>query len=234
MQPTQSHHAHARVPVCAEPFTHSHGSPTACRRSVARTNMAEDGAREGRALRLAAGEGDVAALETLLGAAADAVPMLMAADEKGKTALMYAAMCGSVNALRLLLDHPSADAAAMMMVTNSGGSNALMFSAFCGQAAAMRVLLDHASADPAAMMAARSTNGVSALTAAAWFAAGRPTGYPRALPRSCAPLLLLLRRVAVEPHPNDAQQTHMSKVMDAVPGPALERDVWQRPAGRRP
>ncbi|KAG1674959.1 hypothetical protein FOA52_014754 [Chlamydomonas sp. UWO 241] len=34
--------------------------------------------------------------------------------------------------------------------------------------------------------------------------------------RSCAPLLLLLRRIAVESQPSVAQQAHMSKVMEAL------------------
>jgi hypothetical protein len=35
-------------------------------------------------------------------------------------------------------------------------------------------------------------------------------------PPSCAPLLFLLRRVAVQPQPCDAQEAHMSRVMETL------------------
>ncbi|KAG1667350.1 hypothetical protein FOA52_001408 [Chlamydomonas sp. UWO 241] len=52
--------------------------------------------------------------------------------------------------------------------------------------------------------------------AAAGFAAGQPTDRYRAPTRSCAPLLLLLRRFAVEPQSSDAQEAHMSRVMEVL------------------
>ncbi|KAG1680930.1 hypothetical protein FOA52_009889 [Chlamydomonas sp. UWO 241] len=62
---------------------------------------------------------------------------------------------------------------------------------------------------------------VSALLAAAVFAAAGPFVYKEAPLASavltvswdCVPLLLLLRRVAVETHPSSGQQVHMTKVM---------------------
>ncbi|KAG1680817.1 hypothetical protein FOA52_008150 [Chlamydomonas sp. UWO 241] len=84
-----------------------------------------------------------------------------------------------------------------------------------GHVNAMRLLLDHPSADLAAMMAFDNVHGNSALTAAAGFAAGRYTSTP-APTRSCTPLLLLLRRITVQPQPSDAQQAHMTKVMEVL------------------
>jgi hypothetical protein len=97
-----------------------------------------------------------------------------------------------------------------VMYAANDGFIALILAADTGQCEAMRLLLDHPSADPAAMMAVRSTAGISALIAAAAFAvhADPPT-------RSCAPLLLLLRRVAVE-SPCDAQKAHMTEVMEVM------------------
>jgi hypothetical protein len=126
--------------------------------------------------------------------------------------------------MRLMLDHPAADAAAMMMidtgVTTHMSHKRNMYAAQNGNLEAMRLLLDHPSADAAAMMAARSTTGTSALMAAVWFAAGLPAKPARVVPRSCAPLLLLLRRVAVESQPSDVHKAHMTEVMEELcPGP---------------
>ncbi|KAG1674962.1 hypothetical protein FOA52_014757 [Chlamydomonas sp. UWO 241] len=137
----------------------------------------------------------------------------------GWTALMWAAVEGNVEVMRLLLDHPSADATAMMMHANRNGDIALTCAALDGHVEAMRLLLDHPSADAAAMIALRGSEGECALTAAADFAAGQPVCISRPpSARSCVPLLLLLRRVAVESQPSDAQQEHMSTVMEALHG----------------
>jgi hypothetical protein len=116
-----------------------------------------------------------------------------------------------VDVMCLLFDHPSANAADMMMHKDSDGYTALTLSARFGHVDAMRLLLDHPSADAAAMIAVRTPGGSSALTAAADFAARSHRAC------ACAPLLLLLRRVAAEPQPcDDAQQAHMSKVMERL------------------
>ncbi|KAG1679634.1 hypothetical protein FOA52_006151 [Chlamydomonas sp. UWO 241] len=159
--------------------------------------------------------------------AADAAAMMMHTADDGSDALMQASVMRNVNTVRLLLDHPSADPAAMMLRVRNDGSNALALAARDGHVDAMRLLLDHPSADPVAMMAAHtSTAGASysALTAAAGFAAGLPRYLNwRGLPRSCAPLLLLLRRFAVESQPCDALRAHMSKVVEALcQGPQSE------------
>jgi hypothetical protein len=85
-----------------------------------------------------------------------------------------------------------------------------------GKVDAMRLLLDHPSANPPAMLAFDSTHGKSAFIAAAKFAAESPPYDGHAPTHPCAPLLLLLRRIAVEPQPSDAQQAHMTKVMEAL------------------
>jgi hypothetical protein len=193
-----------------------------------------------QAFMAAAREGDVGALERMLGVEPDGQPrdgssasdlesmhraLLMSADEEGMSALMHAASNGHVHVLRLLLDHPCADPAGMMMLakkrcwysfTITGGYIALMFAAAHGHVAAMRLLLGHPSADPAAMVAVVTPEGRSALVAAAQFAVGTYPSTSGTPPRSCAPLLLLLRRVAVESQPSDDQQAHMSKVMEAL------------------
>jgi hypothetical protein len=150
---------------------------------------------------------------------ADAAAMMMLTANNGSNALMAAAQEGRVEAMRLLIDHPSADAAGMMMHADSDGYTALAYAAQEGHAAAMRLLIDHPSADAAAMIMHADSYGSTALSIAAGFAAGQPTVSPRAPPtRSCAPLLLLLRRVPVESQPNDAQQAHVSKVMEVLHG----------------
>jgi hypothetical protein len=78
----------------------------------------------------------------------------------------------------------------------------------------MRILLDHPSADPAAMMAVRSTAGISVFVAAAGCAAGVPTFGTST--RSCAPLLLLLRRGVESQSCESTQQAHVSEVMEAL------------------
>jgi hypothetical protein len=71
----------------------------------------------------------------------------------------------------------------------------------------LRLLLEHPSADPAAMLGAAVGRGTTAVMAAAAFAVGLSPA------RSCAPLLFVLRRVAVESQPSDDQQAHMTNVM---------------------
>ncbi|KAG1662720.1 hypothetical protein FOA52_014586 [Chlamydomonas sp. UWO 241] len=103
----------------------------------------------------------------------------------------------------------------MIMHTTADGRSTLMLAAN-GHMDAMCMLRDHPSTDPAALMVVRGVGGTSALTAAAAFAAGPPQTW-RVLKRSCAPLLLLLSRVPVEPQPSDAaEQAHMSKAMEAL------------------
>jgi hypothetical protein len=129
-----------------------------------------------QAVRAAAREGDVAALERLLGvdqrrtrSASSAETelesmryraMLVGVDEQGMSACIHAAQNGHVQVVRLLLDHPSADPAAMMMLCDGRwGSIALMFAAQEGHVNAMRLLLDHPSADAAAMMMLTNSKG---------------------------------------------------------------------------
>jgi hypothetical protein len=167
---------------------------------------------------------DVAAMQRLLDHSTDPAAMILHTRRSdgpcaGFTALMWAAISSrmaSLDAMRLLLDHPSADPAAMLMHGDSNGTEltALMITVLLGNVDAMRLLLDHPSADPAAMMVVRGPSGTSALKFAAMRAAGS-LPYFRT-PPSCAPLLLLLRRVAAEPQPSDDQQAHMSMVMEAL------------------
>ncbi|KAG1665807.1 hypothetical protein FOA52_015300 [Chlamydomonas sp. UWO 241] len=138
----------------------------------------------------------------------------------GRTALLEAAETGQgvqVEAMRLLLDHPSADPGRMLMHTHNRVSTALMLAASGAHADATRLLLDHPSANAAAMVAVRRPGGASALTAAAEWAVG--ADYPSESfdsTRSCEPLLLLLRRVAVESQPCDAQRAHMTEVLTVM------------------
>ncbi|KAG1677160.1 hypothetical protein FOA52_000966 [Chlamydomonas sp. UWO 241] len=176
----------------------------------------------GCALRQAAGEGDARALEHLLRTSGyDPADLLMLTDGDGTTALMEAAMAGDhVDVMRLLLDHPCADAATILMHATHLGFTAVIAAAVSGHVDVMRLLLTHPSADPAAMMAFNADIGESALVAAAVFATGGIAGdaddYEDALPPSCAPLLFLLRRFAMQPQPCDAQEAHMSKVMEVL------------------
>ncbi|KAG1670271.1 hypothetical protein FOA52_003621 [Chlamydomonas sp. UWO 241] len=150
---------------------------------------------------------------------ADPAAMMAHADNQGDTAFLLAAWSGRVDGMRLLLDHPSANPASMMAHTDSTGLNALMSAARNGCVDVMRLLLDHPFADPASMMAVRNPGGtsISALTAAAtWAARPPPPGRPLH-PPACAPLLFLLRRVVEEESlPSDAEQAHMSLVMEAL------------------
>jgi hypothetical protein len=140
--------------------------------------------------------------------------MVNQSDSKGSTPLHLTASLGHLGAIRLLLDHPCAEPAAMLMRAANDGFTAFMVACRHGHFDAMFLLLDHPSADAAAMMAVRTPEGASALTAAAEFAAGVPASYCAS---PCVPLLLLLRRVAVEPQPcDDTQQAHMSLVMEAL------------------
>ncbi|KAG1674921.1 hypothetical protein FOA52_014714 [Chlamydomonas sp. UWO 241] len=161
--------------------------------------------------------GHVDAMRVLLNhSCADPAVMMMLKSNRGSTAFMYGAQDGHVNAMRVLLDHPLADPAAMMRHARRDGWNALMVAAQNGHVDAMRLLLDHPFANPATMTAARSTAGTSALVKAARFAAGQPTKPARVVTRSCAPLLLLLRRVAEASQPSDAYNAHMSQVVEAL------------------
>jgi ankyrin repeat protein len=135
----------------------------------------------------------------------------------GISALMLATWGEHVDAMRLLLDHRCADAAAMMMHTDDFGRTALFLAAQTGCVDACRLLMEHPSAS-AAMMASTDDDH-SVLIAAAKFAAGvtDPDDWdPPATIPSCAPLLFLLRRVAVDPQACDAQQEHMTKVMEVL------------------
>ncbi|KAG1673761.1 hypothetical protein FOA52_002330 [Chlamydomonas sp. UWO 241] len=151
--------------------------------------------------------------------AADPAVMIKHVKENGRTSLLEAAEAGQgsqVDAMRLLLDHPSADPGRMLMHADGCCSTALLLAASGGHVDAMLLLLDHPSANSAAMMAIRSSEGASVLTVAAEWAVGVTFPSCRST-RSCAPLLLLLRRVAEEPQPcDDAQQAHMSEVMKAL------------------
>ncbi|KAG1677157.1 hypothetical protein FOA52_000963 [Chlamydomonas sp. UWO 241] len=173
--------------------------------------------------------GHVEAMRLLLGhPSANAPAMMMQAESGGSTALVLAAQYGHVDAMRLLLDHPSADASAMMMHEDGTGWTALMWVAQEGHVDAMRLLLDHPLTEPAAMMTHSAGDGTTALIAASRnghvdavrllldhpsAATSAMTAFSDALPPSCAPLLFLLRRVAMQPQPCDAQEAHMSRVM---------------------
>ncbi|KAG1677953.1 hypothetical protein FOA52_001371 [Chlamydomonas sp. UWO 241] len=177
------------------------------------------------ALMQAAENGRVEAMRLLLGhPSTNPAAMMILTDCEGLTALMLTAQEGHVESMRLLLDHPSADAAAMLMHTDDDGATSLMVAAVNGQVDVMRLLLNHPSADAAAMMAVCTPGGASVFTSAARFAAGQHMDSSHDPARSCTPLLLLLRRVAVESEPGDAQQAHMTKVMEALcQGP---QSVW--------
>ncbi|KAG1673066.1 hypothetical protein FOA52_013135 [Chlamydomonas sp. UWO 241] len=115
----------------------------------------------------------------------------------------------NLDSMRLLLNHPAADSAEMMMHTNTDGA----LIGYQGHVDAMSLLLDHTCADPAAMMAFDGTTAdSSALIAAARFAAESPPYDGHEPTPPCVPLPLLLRRIAVEPQPSDAQQARMTTV----------------------
>ncbi|KAG1674690.1 hypothetical protein FOA52_007214 [Chlamydomonas sp. UWO 241] len=165
------------------------------------------------AFMLAAKGGYVEAMRFLLDhPSANAAAMMMHPGNYGPIALFLAAE-GHVDAVRLLLDHPSADAAAMIMHTGTYGGTALSMPALGGHVHAMRLLLDHPDTDPAAMLAVRDNHGCSVLVAAAQFAAKSNDCCPG---HRCAPLLFLLRRVAADPQPSDAQRAHTTRVMEAL------------------
>lgn len=65
------------------------------------------------------------------------------------------------------------------------------------------------------MMFFDSTHGESAFIAAARFADETSSYDGHSPPRPCVPLLLLLRRIAVESQPSDAHMAHMTKVVEA-------------------
>jgi ankyrin repeat protein len=181
------------------------------------------------ALKVAAWSGNLDAMRLLLEhPSADPAAMIKHADSNGRTALLEAAEASwnlhfQVATMRLLLDHPSADPEAMLMHADGSGATALTLATSHGNVDAMRLLLDHPSADPAAMIAIRSPGGASALTAAATCAVGEDFTLGDST-RPCAPyrcgftpLLLLLRLTPVESQQaRDAQQAHMSKVMEAL------------------
>jgi ankyrin repeat protein len=172
------------------------------------------------ALMCAAAEGNAPSMRLLLDhPSADPAVMMRLGDDLGGTALMYAAVNGNVDAMRLLLDHPSADSAAMMAhaAVPAGGLTTLMAAAMYGHVDALRLLLDHPSADASAMMELSfGVEGTTALVCAARFAAQALDESDPVLRSRCAPLLFLLRRIAVQPQPSDAQQAHMTKVMEAL------------------
>ncbi|KAG1664603.1 hypothetical protein FOA52_004478 [Chlamydomonas sp. UWO 241] len=172
------------------------------------------GGDEAAALGAACGTGDLAAMQAVLSASADPAMLMLTRCEKGWTPLTRATLHRHVDAMHLLLEHPAADTAAMLMQTCSFGHTALLLAAANGHVDATSLLLNHPSADPAAMLAFDSTHGMSALIAAAHFAADfSPYDNPI---RPFAPLLLLLRRIAVELQPSDAKQAHMTRVVEAL------------------
>ncbi|KAG1674028.1 hypothetical protein FOA52_000334 [Chlamydomonas sp. UWO 241] len=91
-------------------------------------------------------------------------------DEEGShclAALMTrAATGGQVDAMRLLLDHPSATPA-LLMQTTSDGLSPLILAAQGGHVDVMRLLLDHSSADAEAMIMYTNNAGWNALIGAA-------------------------------------------------------------------
>jgi ankyrin repeat protein len=141
----------------------------------------QDDEQTGRALRQAAREGVGVSLlldHPAADGSADAAAMLMAADNHGWTALMWAAFNGRADAMRLLLDHPSADAAAMLLAADKHGwiafqwaasnghadamcllrnrtTDAFMTAARAGRVDVLRLLLDHPCANAAAMLTHR-------------------------------------------------------------------------------
>ncbi|KAG1677358.1 hypothetical protein FOA52_010737 [Chlamydomonas sp. UWO 241] len=169
------------------------------------------------ALMLAAMGGHVEAMRTLLDhTSADAAAMMgNPPGTGGWTALKKAATGGHVEAMRTLLDHPSADAAAMLLFAGNGAVTALMFAAKYGHMAAIRLLLDHPSADVAAMLSAIDIYELTAFMLSVMMRYARCGGYYCDDPeRSFAPLLLLLRRVAVDPPQLSGDQVaHMSRVI---------------------
>ncbi|KAG1672195.1 hypothetical protein FOA52_002895 [Chlamydomonas sp. UWO 241] len=181
------------------------------------------------ALTYASQEGRVDVMRVLLDhSSADAAAMMGHGDSHGNTAFMPAAFGGHVDAMRLLLGHPSTGTAAMMMRTSCRGSTAFMLSAQNGHVDAMRVLLDHPSADAAAMMMHARPDDWNALLWAARnghaeamgllldHPSADPTDPARVVTRSCAPLLLLLCRVAVASQPSHAHKAHMRQVVEAL------------------
>ncbi|KAG1662721.1 hypothetical protein FOA52_014587 [Chlamydomonas sp. UWO 241] len=199
-----------------------------------------DDSEQQAAFHAATGKGDIVAMRVLLDQSADAAGMMLYEDEYGYAAFLLAAEHDEVDAIRLLLEHPSADTAEMLVLTNASGDTAFMLFAGHGNVNAVRLLLDHPSADPAAMLLdAAHEDGRTALLLAVQMGhvdvmhllLNHPSADPAAMMMSddvaaafaavddpecsCAPLLLLLRRVSVEPS-HAAQKKHMSKVMKAL------------------
>ncbi|KAG1653503.1 hypothetical protein FOA52_007998 [Chlamydomonas sp. UWO 241] len=148
---------------------------------------------------------------------------------------MHAAEHGRVDEMRFPLNHPSADAASLMVDSNHRGCNALSLATVHGNVGAMLLLLDHPSAaNTAALMEGCAPDDESALVLAASFATGRPNDFGNR--PSCAPLLLLLRRVPAEAsQPCDAHQAHMTKVMEAFRQGEEEfedQDEWEERVNR--
>ncbi|KAG1672945.1 hypothetical protein FOA52_012390 [Chlamydomonas sp. UWO 241] len=139
------------------------------------------------------------------------------------TPLMWTAAYGRVDAMRLLLEHPSANPAAMLVHTDGNGETVIMTAAGRGHVEALRLLLDNPSADlPAASLATRKEIGPwmrdnSALTLAAGFAVGQSqlTFLLASDDPSCEALLLLLRRVPVDRHSRKLR-AHMTEVMEVL------------------
>ncbi|KAG1674741.1 hypothetical protein FOA52_013577 [Chlamydomonas sp. UWO 241] len=80
---------------------------------------------------------------------------------------MLAAQNGHLEAVSMLLAHPSADAAAMRMHASLGGATALTLAAQNGHADAMRLLIDDPTADAAVMLVHANADGDTALVLAA-------------------------------------------------------------------
>jgi hypothetical protein len=121
--------------------------------------------------------------------------MLLRTHNHGWTSLIYAAEGGHLDALRLLLNHPSADPAAMLAF-DSAASDGHGYSALIGAASGAAYFAIHCTYGP----------GVG------------PGAHASSPARPFAPLLFLLRRVAADPQPGDAQQAHMTKVMEILGG----------------
>ncbi|KAG1677367.1 hypothetical protein FOA52_010746 [Chlamydomonas sp. UWO 241] len=185
--------------------------------SAAAVLMSTSGIGGFTALMLAAAKGNVAAMHTLIDhPAADVAAMLLFTGIGGLTAFTLCVSGGHVEAMRMLLDHPSADPGAMMMHRDDEGQTALMLAAWRGDFEAMRLLLKRPSSDSVAMLAFDSAANYSALVAAAIseLYCGYGPGVGGVPKRPFAPLLLLLRRVAVHPsQPSDDQVAHMSRVV---------------------
>jgi hypothetical protein len=116
--------------------------------------------------------------------------------------------------VRLLFDHPSADPAALMTQTDTTKVLPPLSAALAGERIRCACCSSTRLPNPAAMFH-RSAYGDSALIAAKFAARGGAYGFPT---QRCTPPLFLLRRVSVGPQLCDAQEAHMTEVMEALWG----------------